>query len=382
MKFLGDIVRMKILFLADVFRIGNVNEKIGGGEISNILLLQELSVNHDVYVVAAYGGNFWNVNKNGIVCFYLSSSKLLAWLPYGFRKIAAKIVYRYVVPYLSDSICPDVILCSSYMASTAIKIAEAKDLVSGVFIRAFENFKKNSQTHWGEKVRDIVRFIVYGDFTWRVLNKMDLLIPNSDFMKGKCANFFLDMNNIHVCYPPMDTEMIARGYPKSIKTALMVSTEEKKGYDLFRKIAGGLPDISFLAIGDAGTKGKRCVSNNLQITGWIDNLEDVLSGIDLVLVPSVWEEPFGRIAVEALRCGCVVLVSNKGGLPETVDYQDLLIVDSVSDQDWVDRISSFGTNRARFIEALSCARVNSEKYRLRTQANFLELALLGKLANR
>ena len=31
---------------------------------------------------------------------------------------------------------------------------------------------------------------------------------------------------------------------------------------------------------------------------------------------SRWEEPFGRTALEATSCGCAVIISNRGGLPE------------------------------------------------------------------
>lgn len=38
----------------------------------------------------------------------------------------------------------------------------------------------------------------------------------------------------------------------------------------------------------------------------------------ILIIPSVWEEPFGIVALEGLACGCVVLASNAGGLPEAV----------------------------------------------------------------
>ncbi len=36
------------------------------------------------------------------------------------------------------------------------------------------------------------------------------------------------------------------------------------------------------------------------------------------LVPSLWEEPFGAVATESLAAGALVILSNRGGLPETV----------------------------------------------------------------
>jgi glycosyltransferase involved in cell wall biosynthesis len=37
---------------------------------------------------------------------------------------------------------------------------------------------------------------------------------------------------------------------------------------------------------------------------------------DVVCVPSVWNEPFGMVVIEAMACGAVVVASSRGGLPE------------------------------------------------------------------
>ncbi len=56
-------------------------------------------------------------------------------------------------------------------------------------------------------------------------------------------------------------------------------------------------------------------------------LTGVMTGTDLVhtlnehrfiLVPSIWEEPFGLVALEGMACGCIPIVSNGGGLPDAV----------------------------------------------------------------
>lgn len=43
---------------------------------------------------------------------------------------------------------------------------------------------------------------------------------------------------------------------------------------------------------------------------------EFLSGVDCLLVPTQWAEPYGRVAAEGLAAGCRVLVSAVGGLPE------------------------------------------------------------------
>jgi glycosyltransferase involved in cell wall biosynthesis len=53
-----------------------------------------------------------------------------------------------------------------------------------------------------------------------------------------------------------------------------------------------------------------------QLTG--EELVQVLNQHKFLLVPSRWEEPFGLVALEAMACGCIPIVSNGGGLPEAV----------------------------------------------------------------
>ena len=61
---------------------------------------------------------------------------------------------------------------------------------------------------------------------------------------------------------------------------------------------------------------------NLKIYRWLSHgkILKLLKKSSICLVPSVWEEPFGRISMEASICGNAVILSNKGGLSETSKY--------------------------------------------------------------
>lgn len=51
--------------------------------------------------------------------------------------------------------------------------------------------------------------------------------------------------------------------------------------------------------------------------GWVPR-ERLFDAVDVVVVPSVWPEPFGLVAAEAMGSGVPVVVTDAGGLPEVV----------------------------------------------------------------
>jgi glycosyltransferase involved in cell wall biosynthesis len=54
-----------------------------------------------------------------------------------------------------------------------------------------------------------------------------------------------------------------------------------------------------------------------EFLGWMDSAQ-FLQAVDFLIVPSVWNEPFGRIVVEAFAAGVPVIASATGGIPEIV----------------------------------------------------------------
>ncbi len=45
----------------------------------------------------------------------------------------------------------------------------------------------------------------------------------------------------------------------------------------------------------------------------------------LLIVPSVWEEPFGIVALEGVACGLVPIVSRSGGLPDAIGPTGIIV---------------------------------------------------------
>lgn len=56
---------------------------------------------------------------------------------------------------------------------------------------------------------------------------------------------------------------------------------------------------------------------NIAFVGYVNSTE-FLAGIDVLIVPSLWEEPLGMVAIEALANHVPVIANKRGGLQETV----------------------------------------------------------------
>ncbi|MEV8024920.1 glycosyltransferase [Microbacterium sp. NPDC080220] len=70
--------------------------------------------------------------------------------------------------------------------------------------------------------------------------------------------------------------------------------------------------------------------------------------VDVVVVPSQWHEPFGRVAAEAAGSGCAVIVSGLGGLPEASQgaVRSAIVTDPTSITDWSAAMQNFASFHA------------------------------------
>ena len=70
----------------------------------------------------------------------------------------------------------------------------------------------------------------------------------------------------------------------------------------------------------------------MKIYGYTNHIKvlNKLKVVSISVVCSRWEEPFGRTSLEAASRGCAVIISNRGGLPETT--KDAIILKELSSE--------------------------------------------------
>ena len=97
-----------------------------------------------------------------------------------------------------------------------------------------------------------------------------------------------------------------------------------KGYDLFGgailKILKKYKDWRSLVIGDEPREKLIFKHKNLKLLGFQEHgkILKILKKTSIAVVCSRWQEPFGRTSLEASSRGCAVVITDKGGLKETI----------------------------------------------------------------
>jgi glycosyltransferase involved in cell wall biosynthesis len=136
---------------------------------------------------------------------------------------------------------------------------------------------------------------------------------------------------------PMRARLQGGGAPAGDPAVVFVGDNAYKGLPIVLEVARMLPTVPFRIFSRFVAAERR--DGNVQWMPWQSQPWRVFSGARLVIVPSQWEEAYGRIAREAYLLGVPVLVSATGGLPEAVDERPDCLVDNFRDPGaWTDAI--------------------------------------------
>jgi amino acid adenylation domain-containing protein len=107
----------------------------------------------------------------------------------------------------------------------------------------------------------------------------------------------------------------------------LVNPSAIKGLSIFLELARRFPHERFAAVPTWATNAADRLEMerlpNVTMLEAVDDIDEIFARTRVLLVPSLWDEAFGLINVEAMLRGIPVLASNVGGVPEAklgVDY--------------------------------------------------------------
>ena len=330
----------KILAIFPSFYFDHSEVKVGGGEISNKLILEMVSKEHLVFIVCATGDGGWKEKNNGIIVYNLQALLDNYFFKNKLNTYFSKIFLKFFSIMLCFYLKPNFIFSGTYTISYGnfYKLFNKK-VKTLAFVRAFEHFELNSKKI--SNLKNNLKKFIYGNYSIKELNKVDHIVVNSCFLKEHYINNGIN-KPISIAYPGVSLQQLPLMPLKNIKSIGMVSDAPHKGIEIFKNLANRFKDIEFHVIG--AKVDSLTIVGNIFYHPWQSKPEILISQMNLFLVPSVWPEPFGRVSVEGIRSGTRVLVSDKGGLPETVNFHTDIVIVGNDLNEWIEKINILLSN--------------------------------------
>ena len=190
-----------------------------------------------------------------------------------------------------------------------------------------------------------------------LLNQCSSIVFNSEWSKKR---FLTGLSEIYKKSPKLiviqqstQVQKIDLKKKKNIIT-FVGKLNKAKGYDVFGSaildILNKYNNWKAVVIGDEEREKHNFKHKNLNVLGFQNHSKvlEIFKQTSISVVCSRWEEPFGRTSLEAASCGCAVIITNRGGLPETITNG--VIVEKLSKKNVFDAISSLITNKKNRVE--------------------------------
>ena len=166
----------------------------------------------------------------------------------------------------------------------------------------------------------------------QLLNNVNHIIFNSNWARNR---FFVDINKndfinkTSTIYQSASKVKINFNNKKKI-ISFVGKLNKAKGYDIFcsaiPKILNKYPSWDAVVFGDESRENIAINHNRVKVYGFKKHafILNYLKKVSISVVCSRWEEPFGRTSLEAASRGSAVIITDRGGLPETTNHGVIL----------------------------------------------------------
>lgn len=150
-------------------------------------------------------------------------------------------------------------------------------------------------------------------------------------------------NNIVVLYNGVDRFL--KIPPEKKREVIFIGRlVQEKGVHLYVdtvcEIAKNFPEWNFLLVGSSRLgsnnnnqfakhliKKFKNIGENTKFFGFLSQEEvfQKMKTSSIIVVPSIWPEPFGLVLIEAMSCGLAIITSEVGGIPEIIKNNGILL---------------------------------------------------------
>lgn len=165
-----------------------------------------------------------------------------------------------------------------------------------------------------------------GRYFWKkLMGKIywDTVVYNSRYMQNR-NTLKMRISREVVSYPDIDLQSLLSSYnfwksKSEHRYITFVGDTKVKGIDVFKYLVEKINEVEFLHVGEVEVDAQN-------VTNWNHcDIGKVFASTKLLLVPSQWQEAYGRIVREAVLLGIPTVASNTGGISEAADSSVTLI---------------------------------------------------------
>lgn len=316
---------------------------VGGAEISTQVLAESLRDEFEVYILTSsnHKEEIINDDINGVKVYRIPNSNLYCALDDYKPNIMSKLYWHYrnlfnkkqkrLINDIITKIQPDIIHTQN-LNGIGTYIWELAKKNNCKVIHTLRDYQLSNPTTYGA-----FNFIIRAINRYRTKN-VDYIIGISEyilkeFLKDK---FFLNSNS-KIIYNTINNQMltdIKQVKNSAIKVGYFGRIELEKGVRFFldSMIEMSSMVVSEIIIAGTGTIEKELIreyalDSRVKFLGKLsfEETQEKMAYVDLVIVPSLWPEPFGRVLIESYRQGTPVIATNVGGIPEIMYNKEFIV---------------------------------------------------------
>ena len=163
----------------------------------------------------------------------------------------------------------------------------------------------------------------------KILESVEKIIFVSEWVSNR---FFMNLDQklktkTEIVYPSVNKQKKVK---KSKNIVFVGRLNYSKGYDIFKtaiiKILNEFNEWYAYSVGDEDRRSIYINHKRHKEIGFLNHKKtlNILNKSEIAVVPSRWDEPFGRTSLEASSRGCATIISGRGGLTETTDSAIIL----------------------------------------------------------
>ncbi|MBW2970923.1 glycosyltransferase, partial [Candidatus Woesearchaeota archaeon] len=312
---------MRVLLSAE-----NFYPRVGGAEVIIDELMTELQARGDDVSVVYVGDR---KPDSTLQLFPQSRASVFKNLPLFNRSVVrlyyANFIWRRLLTKKIKELKPDLIFTQLEHTPATVEVARKFNIPCIVYIHNYDQlcpmlFKETTPEDCDRrcfkcsslpyKVQHPVSMKYIRWQEW-ALRKASLVISNSQYMSGLINRFYGIKSEVF--YPVLHLKdfIVDKCDPEYITFINPIKT---KGAEIVLKIVEKMPHHKFLVVGgkDKYFSAEFKKMPNVKYFPWVDDMREVYSKTRILIVPSIWTEPFGRVIPEAQINGIPCITSSKG----------------------------------------------------------------------